>query len=73
MIVSIQIVKFVDVLLLLWIVDRKYLHEEVSWVGELRDWLVDHFEILNGLLGISLVHNGSISHKNQSVEVEEGF
>ena len=72
-IVPVEIFHLLLILPLLWICDRKELHEEVSRVGELRHRPVNLLEVLNRVLGIALVDDVTISHQNEPVEEEESL
>ena len=73
MVVSVEILELFFVFLLFWIIYGQDFHEKVCRVGEFGHRSVDHLEILDRLLGISLVHDGSISHENKPIEVEESL
>ena len=72
-VVAIQVIKLFFVFLLLGVVDGQQLHEVVGGVGELGHGSVDLLEVLDALLGVTLVHYMSVCHQNQLVEVEEGL
>lgn len=72
-VVPIKILHLFLILLLLRIVDRQKLHEVVGWVGELGNGSLDVLEILDGLLGVTLVDDVTVSHENEAIEEEEGL
>ena len=72
-IVPVEVLHLLLILLLLRVCNRKELHEEVGGVGELRHGPVDLLEVGDGVLGIALVHDMTVSHQNEPVEEVEGL
>ena len=72
-IIPVQVIEFLLVSLLLWVVDREELHEVVSRVSELGHGSINLLEVLDGLLGVTLVYNVTVGHENELIEVEKGL
>ena len=73
MIVYVESFHLLYVFLLLRVVDREGFHEVVGWVGELGNGSLNVLEILDGLLGVTLVDDVTVSHENEAIEEEEGL
>jgi hypothetical protein len=58
---------------LLRILDRKYLHEEVSWIATAWHVELQSAEIFHRFTGITLEHSETIGHENQAIEIEESL
>ena len=71
MIISLEIIQLLLILLLLRIVDREELHEEIGWISESWDRFIDLLEVVSRLFGITLIHDITIAHQNESVKEEE--
>ena len=73
MVIHVQICQFFFVFVFLRIVDREELHEVVGGVCELWHGSLDRFEVVDRAFSVTLVHDPTVAHENEFVEVEEGL
>jgi hypothetical protein len=70
---TVKSLKLLNIVLLFGVFNIKSLHEKVRWVAAFRYIEFATAEIVKGLRCITLEAGVTISHENNSVEVEEGF
>ena len=69
----IQVIELFNVIILLWVLDVEYLHEEVSRVTSFWNSELKSSEIIHRFKSVTLEDCETVGHEDKSVEEKEGF